>query len=681
MAGGGIYLALHVVAAVNRSPLLWGTDSWAFLPALWAYVLLALGIIALVPRTGTLVQPFFLRLSRLLARIPQPVWLISAGVVLYVLRQRTFFLGDGQLRLTNTEAHHLFSLEEPLDTLVHTSLYIVLNPLFGTSGKVVYQGLSILMGVGALWGGWYYLKRLYNPVGRRWFMGGLVATSGAAQLFFGYVESYTIVAALSLMFLFSALLMIKRKKPTPIPAVFLSLAIITHPVAVMLLPAAWYAYRQVIGSSTGMRQTITSWLPYLGTGASIIGAVIIVFWLGGQSPLDFIAHYLSGSNLLPFTARGDRYGMVTAYHFADVANEIGLTIPAGIAIFFLLFRVRSIRWTTSVVFLALASAGMLLFMTVFNPKLGFARDWDIFALAAFPATLFLGEFILETVGKNLFRIAFPLLVIAVLHTVPWIAINASTAASLARIEHLVGTPWWPKTAKALTHDDLGKYWHEQGDLARRGYHYARAFDLAGNRRYYENVVNAYYHLGDLEALRLFVPRDETNPLGYFYLGSALLTKKEYEGALRAFERVRKLDPDYTGVYLQLGRTYLLMNKYEECIAAYREALRRKESAKGNADTGRVDINWRSVHTGLGLAYHQTGRWEEAIEQYREALALEPENAQTHYSIALSCYRAGRDSLARAHADMAERQGYDGGKISALRSLIESGGSGEYSPEK
>ena len=515
MAGGGIYLLLHVFAAVNRSPLVWGTDSWAFLPAPWAYVLLALGIIALVPRTGALVQPFFSRLGRLLARIPLPVWLIAAGVVLYVLRQRTFFLGDGQLRLTNTEAHHLFSLEEPLDTLVHTALYIVLNPLFGTSGKAVYQGLSILMGVGALWGMWYYLKRLYNPVGRRWFMGGLVATSGAVQLFFGYVESYTIVATLSLMFLFSTLLMIRRKKPSLIPAVFLSLAVITHPVAVMLVPAAWYAYRQVIFSSTGGRQTVTPWLPYLGTGVSIIGVVIIVFWLGGHSPLDFAAHYLQGSNLLPFAARGDRYGMVTACHLADVANEIGLTVPAGIAIFFLLFRARSIRWTTSVVFLALASAGMLFFMAAFNPKLGFARDWDIFALGAFPVTLFLGVLILETAGKNLFRIAFTLLVIAVLHTVPWIALNASTTASCARMEYLVETPWWPKTAKALAHDDLGKYWHEQGDLARRGYHYVRAFDLVGNRRYYENTVNTYYHLGDFEALRLFVPRDETNPLGYF----------------------------------------------------------------------------------------------------------------------------------------------------------------------
>lgn len=50
---------------------------------------------------------------------------------------------------------------------------------------------------------------------------------------------------------------------------------------------------------------------------------------------------------------------------------------------------------------------------------------------------------------------------------------------------------------------------------------------------------------------------------------------------------------------------------------------------------------------MGTAYHAAGRYEEALSEYQRYLALNPESAVIHQSLAITYGRLGREAEARA----------------------------------
>ena len=334
--GGFVFLSLHLISSYNTSPLWWGFDNWRFMPSLLAYIFFLTGCLSLVPRIQQLCKSWIVKLGHMSTRIPLFIWLPVSGILLYVFRQRIFLLGDGRLRIQNSESNYLFSIEEPLDTLLHTASYNLLHPHFEITGKEIYQFMSVFFGVIALWGLIYYLTGIYKKAENRWFIGGLIATSGTVQLFFGYVESYTLVNCFSLLFLLSTLLMLKRHRLTVFPALFLSLAVITHPVAVLMLPGALYAYQKVIHRNKADFSALVCWLKPAGIFVVSVLLLIIVFWSGGVKPAMFLEHYLHGSNILPFISTKDQYGIFSLFHVVDILNEIVLVVPASFSLFFIL---------------------------------------------------------------------------------------------------------------------------------------------------------------------------------------------------------------------------------------------------------------------------------------------------------------------------------------------------------
>jgi tetratricopeptide (TPR) repeat protein len=77
-----------------------------------------------------------------------------------------------------------------------------------------------------------------------------------------------------------------------------------------------------------------------------------------------------------------------------------------------------------------------------------------------------------------------------------------------------------------------------------------------------------------------------------------------------------------------GWTLSRRGRYEEAIAAFREALR-------------ADPALPSAHLGLGVAYSGLGRHDDAVEALREAIRLRPAHAESHYNLGVALQRAGR----------------------------------------
>ena len=81
-----------------------------------------------------------------------------------------------------------------------------------------------------------------------------------------------------------------------------------------------------------------------------------------------------------------------------------------------------------------------------------------------------------------------------------------------------------------------------------------------------------------------------------------------------------------------GKQWLDQQRYDEAIAAYRQAVR-------------LEPQNALAHYGLGVAYSRKGENEQAIAAYREAIRLQPEHADAHYGLGVASERQGYDQVA------------------------------------
>lgn len=123
---------------------------------------------------------------------------------------------------------------------------------------------------------------------------------------------------------------------------------------------------------------------------------------------------------------------------------------------------------------------------------------------------------------------------------------------------------------------------------------------------------SHYTNGDLDAaITIFeglAKRFPTIPTGIHNLGYLLTERGEAKAAIPYLQQAIKLAPQYVDAYLNLGRAYLLIDKYAAAEAAYRGAQQLEKSAR--------------TYNALGSALAQTGKSEQAIKAFRTALEFD-----------------------------------------------------------
>ena len=112
---------------------------------------------------------------------------------------------------------------------------------------------------------------------------------------------------------------------------------------------------------------------------------------------------------------------------------------------------------------------------------------------------------------------------------------------------------------------------------------------------------------------------------------------KYEPAINNFKRAAALSPssdNAANAYDYLGQAYLKLEKTDEAIKAYKEAIRLYPTD----DT---------FHVALGDIYlQQDGMEEEALKHYEAAVQLNPNDAETRYALGQSYLNAGELDDAR-----------------------------------
>lgn len=452
--GGLLLLTLHLAAAKLPEESAWSLWPYTFLPSWlgWLLALLAGALIipamsqlVLAPIRGIHASRFTLHVSRftLYALIS-----LLAGLLFWLARLRHLRWGDSYLltqalSTPDLELRVIYNWQAPFTVFLHQRLWqFVADPLLGWSVESVYATTSILCGMIFV----YLLLTWTAELGRTplesAILAGLVLTIGSMQLFFGYVENYTVISLGLLITLFLAWRALRGELQPIWPVLALSLTNAFHPSTVFLWPGvvflSWLCWRRRrVPAGVAMAQTM---LPPLLVGASVLA----LMESGGHGLTALLGQDRPGGGdgvwFVPLFAidpqwqKYQPYTMFSAAHLLDWLNIHLLISPFGLPLLAMtlaaVYRFRLTLFDQAAdrdygYFLALTGAMYVLLTWLWNPDYGGRKDWDLFAPSAFVYTLLAGYLLVRVMRdqEKLSQAGLFAIAVSLLHTAAWIFTN------------------------------------------------------------------------------------------------------------------------------------------------------------------------------------------------------------------------------------------------------------------
>lgn len=121
----------------------------------------------------------------------------------------------------------------------------------------------------------------------------------------------------------------------------------------------------------------------------------------------------------------------------------------------------------------------------------------------------------------------------------------------------------------------------------------------------------------------------------YLLGKLDQQEGHFDEAMRRFQVVRTLRPDYVAAPVNLGNVFLELNRLDEAAENFRAALA-------------LDANSAASYYGLGQVAMSKRSYPEAVQHFEKTLALTPGANRIHYLLALAYRGLGDVEKARAH---------------------------------
>ncbi len=113
-------------------------------------------------------------------------------------------------------------------------------------------------------------------------------------------------------------------------------------------------------------------------------------------------------------------------------------------------------------------------------------------------------------------------------------------------------------------------------------------------------------------------------LRQFQKGTRLLEMGESDQARILFEALRDEYPDVSVFYINLGVAYKRLERDEDAIQSYRQAIKVSDFVPGHAD----------AHYNLGILLREQGDFKGAEKAYLTALSVSPEFQDAHFNLAV-----------------------------------------------
>lgn len=613
-----VLLAVFVLIAVASflpHVQLWGVNHLAFysLPVR----LVALGVmgLAFVPFVARRLYTALLALSRAIKdggqRTETAIVMIAfLSIILFVgLRSSTNLLGDGQLIAQSFEAAwegndkvvmrtvHSIVTEEtiaPGATLYYYGAAKIASGVFKQSPVYGIRYFNCLLGVVFLFVFLRLLRRgPFSPELRLWLL-VLVLFSSSMELFFGYVENYTPLLFIAFLYVASSLSVLHERGHLWLVIVLFLVSFYTHIQSFLFAPSLIYLilWRVIPKRRAFVEKYVAPAFVFL----TVVGAYAVSTHSG------FERFYL------PLFANEDSYGLLSPTHLLDVFNELLMLMPVLPVFLVMAWISRYERHKTGKTPAALKpserqnSTGpqpgerawftlncewqyvllilipCVVYLFLFKPEIGMARDWDLFAmtnLAMIPlALLIINRFFRGAkIQSEAAVFTTPAVVITIVLAAAWIGINASPARTTERFERILE---YDRTHASYAYENLAIFYYDSGNLEKATEMMTIATDISHNPRQYVRL-GMYWDEQErdeeaIELMRDVLRRDPAFSKARFLLVTLLEKNKRFPELLDVAREGTEQHPKEAIYWFYLGEMSIGLGNVEEGVAAFRRCI-------------------------------------------------------------------------------------------------------------
>jgi tetratricopeptide (TPR) repeat protein len=501
---------------------------------------------------------------------------IVAGSLCWLLREATQLYGDGQLQLRLVE-RSILQLGAPVGAFLelvrsesvawgtNAGSYLLLrwlHQVFGVEPLAGWQLLQALCGAVLVLMLMIWLRRGRGPLLFRTLAAGTLLLSGAVQLCFGHIETYTpwLITGIAYLGLGLGMRATDSGRRTAAALGLVVLAIALHAQAALLLPSLAFRLLPRLPALRFRERSVALALAFL----TLAGTVA----LAQCSP--------TRAFFLPLFGDAADPGAISGRHLGDIVNEILLVLPAiGLTIGLLAAvspdRSEVLRRRA---FAALVALPSLLFLLLFKPELGMARDWDLFVVPVLGAAMPLAALARERLAADpaqalLQRLAAPGMAVAALVVVPWIALHADESKSVFRFEALIAAD---SSRAGYAWENLALHHDAHGDDVAELAAWQQAWERSGNPRYLVTAGNAALALADTAfAVSAFDRCLEAHPgheLARRSLVPVLLNSRQYERLFVLCEEGRSERPGDPYYFFMTGLARFNLGQYDEAESLF-----------------------------------------------------------------------------------------------------------------
>lgn len=559
-------LAALILAALLPGGRVWGLDAFRFAPSA---SLAALAVVAAWPLAARLVRShrFELRDSTFFT-----IAVLGSAALFVAGFARGHFLGDGYQSISLLAAERPFAKNTaPFTLFLLARLKEAIGGDPDRAALLAYRALSVTSGLLFLVAAWVLGARLLpRSRERRLFFLGL-ASGGWSLQFFGYVENYalfvTAVTAYALVGAWSA----RHGRQRHVAVGLAVLAASLHVLGLVLLPSLWVLLR-----GTRFERRIATWPCAARVALALVGvaaaAGVASAWLARNLGLRLIFVPPSPSRFIP-----DRYAWLAPSHGLDLANLALLLVPGLVVLLVGVWRVRAdFGRDPALRFLGVLAACTLAGVFVLDPKLGMARDWDVFAFAGVPwaAAAYLALLTRARDDVAFARGAALAIALGVIVLVPRVLTNADEDRAYRRFRaHLELDPGRGRSSR----------YHVVQYLRRIGAEELAALEAQRwDRDYPERPIGREAmdarDRGELDlAVRLNEQAIRIAPSysdPWNNLGGCFMARGEWQRARAAFDTALALSPGQPGIWLNLGTLAFRQNDFDAAEQWWLRAWRR-----------------------------------------------------------------------------------------------------------
>lgn len=302
--------------------------------------------------------------------------------------------------------------DEILELYVHSRFFYYMNRWMDWSCTFSYQFLSSVAGGAFVLFLLLYVRTVSPEAPFQYLF--LILSGGYMQLYFGDVENYTFTNLLILIYFYTSALYLMDRLSLIVPCIVLAIAFCFHLLAGWLLPSlcflCWMAW---------LKKQKRVIILGLGAFAAIFAGVLIYFEYHGLPIRNLIFH----SHVTGHWGKERMLVLPRLRYYQQLVNLLFLLFPSAWVLIPLVIyrRISATPWN---VFLVIATVFLLLFMSLWESKIGVYNDWNLFAVSAFALSLLVWHNFLNIKDlKYKKQIYLALLLLSLVPTSIWILSN------------------------------------------------------------------------------------------------------------------------------------------------------------------------------------------------------------------------------------------------------------------